>query len=445
VPPAFAQEDVSPIVRTSLEPDGPVTVGQPVRLIVEVLVPTWFTGAPRYPQIDLADAIVIFQERGFNFSDRVNGETFAGQRRQYLIYPTRPGTVTISGEEVILSYAVDARPSPPAPYGIPDVRIEATVPEDAEGLDYFFAATAFSLEDRFNRARDGLKVGDSLTRTITMTADDAFAMMIPSLNFEPIAGLAVYPEQPELNDEGGQRGETRVGSRVESVTYLMQEKGEYRLPKVEVSWWDSRTKRMRRESLPEVGFTVAPNPSLNEEIPLPPDDVEDSETETDGSALNWRDVARRWAGPIAGIVLLAWVVVRLMKKYLPRYRARREEERRRRESSEAFFFERFKRAGVSGNPSATFRELMFWLDRFESKPGVATLRGFVSSVRDRQLVKQARQLSDALFARRAQDVEGPWSGARMVKSVARTRKARLAEAQKDMSSDGELPPLNPGR
>jgi hypothetical protein len=143
------------------------------------------------------------------------------------------------------------------------------------------------------------------------------------------------------------------------------------------------------------------------------------------------------------MALLAWLASRVFGKYLPRYRAWQEERRRREESSEAALFARFKKASASGNRPATLRQLMFWLDRFETGPGVATLRGFVSGVRDRQLVQQTRQLTDALFARVARDVEGPWSGARLSKSVAHARKARLAEAQTEIPMDNNLPPLNP--
>ena len=45
---ANAQDSRQPIVRAEIKPQI-VTVGQPVRLRVTVLVPTWFTSPPGFP------------------------------------------------------------------------------------------------------------------------------------------------------------------------------------------------------------------------------------------------------------------------------------------------------------------------------------------------------------------------------------------------------------
>jgi len=50
---AAAQE---PQVRAAITP-GAVSVGEPARLTVTVLVPTWFTSPPTYPSLDLANAV----------------------------------------------------------------------------------------------------------------------------------------------------------------------------------------------------------------------------------------------------------------------------------------------------------------------------------------------------------------------------------------------------
>ena len=83
---AAAQDEPAPIARASVAPGGAVVVGQPVTVGIEVLVPTFFRGAPAYDDIELEGAISFFNERGTNFTERIEGQTWAGQRRSYTIY-----------------------------------------------------------------------------------------------------------------------------------------------------------------------------------------------------------------------------------------------------------------------------------------------------------------------------------------------------------------------
>ena len=56
------------------EPDGNIYLGQRVRLIVDIRTDTWFTRAPRYPELKLDRAIALMPEGfGVNFTERERG------------------------------------------------------------------------------------------------------------------------------------------------------------------------------------------------------------------------------------------------------------------------------------------------------------------------------------------------------------------------------------
>ena len=61
-------------------------------------------------------------------------------------------------------------------------------------------------------------------------------MVIPPLPAAPQEGLAAYPAPPQVEDSGGERGQAIRGTRTESVTYVAQQEGEYRLPAIELAW-----------------------------------------------------------------------------------------------------------------------------------------------------------------------------------------------------------------
>ncbi len=106
VEPVVAAEtkSLTPFARARLEPASKVTVGQPVSVTVEVLVPSWFTGAPVFPDLDVPDAITIFSERGSNFTERIDGQTWAGQSRSYTVYAQRSGSFSIPKIPIAVKY-----------------------------------------------------------------------------------------------------------------------------------------------------------------------------------------------------------------------------------------------------------------------------------------------------------------------------------------------------
>ena len=253
----------TPIVRARLETGTPVMVGETVTVSVDVLTPSWFPRAPRFPAaLQVENAVAVFDETfRTNLSERIGGESWSGIRRHYLIYPQLAGAYTVPPIEVEVVYALpNARPSDPLTVRGPELRFEARVPPEAAGLDYFIAARGFSLEQKVEPDPEGLRVGDAVTRTITLRATDASSMMLPVTEFPEIDGLAVYPNPTRASDAGGERGEAREATRVDAATYVLETEGPYTLPAVERSWWDVSAGRLRTASVPAVQFEVAPNP-----------------------------------------------------------------------------------------------------------------------------------------------------------------------------------------
>ncbi len=50
----------TPIVRARLEPSNGIIVGQTVHLVVEVLVPNYFTGSPDFPEFEVSTTRLWF-------------------------------------------------------------------------------------------------------------------------------------------------------------------------------------------------------------------------------------------------------------------------------------------------------------------------------------------------------------------------------------------------
>jgi hypothetical protein len=426
-------EEPKPFVRAGLGPKT-VTVGQPVTLTVDVFVPTWFTSAPKFPPIEVKDAIVIFLEQGGeNLNETVGEQGYAGQRRQYLVYPQRAGDYEVPAFEVKVRYAIDAKPS--ARTGVPGRggRFSATVPPAAAGLDYFLATPAFKITETTDRPLEGLKVGDSFSRTVTMTASDAFAIMLPPLRFDPVDGVSVYPAKPVVSDSGGERDVQRVGKRVESATYVLRQEGDFQLPEIQVAWWDTFARQLRRETLPAATFHVEANPALTAEIPLPPD----AEAAAPPGRLQALAAGVRRYGPYA--VGAAAAVALLLRRFRPRIealRARRAARLKQREDSEAAALARLEQVARTGGPNELLTATYRWLDRRADGEPATRLDVLAARSGDAALPALADEVVRSALAGTEIPAEAAQRFVRGLKAAAR-REARHPPPP------GALGPLNP--
>ena len=66
----------APVIRARLVPPKGIIVGQPVHLVVEVLVPNFFTGSPDFPVFELENAIVVLpEETPEHLNDQIEGKS----------------------------------------------------------------------------------------------------------------------------------------------------------------------------------------------------------------------------------------------------------------------------------------------------------------------------------------------------------------------------------
>ncbi len=432
----------APRARADLLPGSVVTVGQPLTVRVQVLVPSFFAGAPAFPELDVEDAITIFVDRGTNFTEREGAVTWAGQDRSYTVYPQRAGSFEIAEIAVEVRYRGDAG-LVTATAALPPIRFEARIPPEAAGLDYFIAAGDLTLEESFDVRPDTIRVGDAFSRTFTVTVRDALSIVIPPFETDSVPGLAVYPAPPRVEDSEGERGAAIIGTRTESVSYVAQVEGVYVLPAVGLSWWDVGAERLRDAGVPEVRFVVVANPDLVNELGLPPDSVvAGAAVEGTRGRFSMADFVRRWGPVLVAVVLLTGLAVRIARRHGPRWTARLEEAQRARAESERTYFRAFHAAARAGDPRATANALMAWLDRTDQGPGAATFRRFASDADDPELDRRGRALGNSLYGRRANGEASPWCADTFYASVAKARKKGRKTGGPGEPAGG-LGPLNP--
>ena len=418
-------ESQLPLVRVRLEAASGVSVGQAVPLVVEVIVPSWFTAAPKFPDLEVPNAVTLSPEASWNFAVQSGGRTFSGQARRYLVFPQVSGRYTIPSPKVEASYALpDGKPSPIALLAGSSLAFEARVPPGAKGAKYFLTADGFRLRQSFSRKPGDLQAGDSLDRTVTMTAQNTAGISLPPLTFEVPDGIRLYPGTPAVT-ETAERGRVEA-TRTEKVTYLAEKEGRYTLPEIVILWWNPTSRTTHRASLPPVELNVRASAGFRPEV-FAGSEAEDGRPPgtTTGSRRSLRTALQLLAVLVAAllVVLAAWKLLGLGALSPAAWLAAR---RARRREAEATWFKRFRRASRSRDPRSALRHLMFWLDCADGRPTVPTLERFAGESGVAGLSREARHLGELLFTRRANsggDSRASWSGTRLYKAVARARRS----------------------
>lgn len=294
--PVAAQE---PVLRTDIDQTEAIP-GQAISLRLTVLVPTFMPEPPVWPSFETPNLLVRVASTG-PVSERIDGATWAGISRRYLITPMVPGAVTLPPGDIVVTWADPETNNPQRETLMPDrLTVTGIVPEGAEGLSPFVAANALSLEQSIEGTPKGMKPGDNVVRTITATIEGASPMFLPPLMPpQAIDGVRAYPATP-LVEEAAERTGIR-GTRTEKVTFVAEGGGAGDAPAVSLDWFNLETGKVETAELPALPLSVVGPPATS--APSEPRD--------------WRMIA---LSVLASAVLLTLLYAAL-RRVAPRMRA----------------------------------------------------------------------------------------------------------------------------
>ena len=236
-------------INSWIEPSSDIVVGQELQLTVEIATQRWFSGGTRIKLPEAPGLVVLRREQFANNLNRTkNGVSWVAQRWNIQLYAQREGYFTLPG--IALELAVND-----ASAGIvrgatrtEPLSFKATLPPGLSAADRWVAAPQFSLELSTDRDLQELSPGDAFTVDIHMQASDFEAMMLPEINLPEFAGLAAYPEPPELENTSN-RG-TAKAQRRQRITYVVEQPGQYQIAAQQLYWWDTANAELRTLATP---------------------------------------------------------------------------------------------------------------------------------------------------------------------------------------------------
>jgi len=259
-----ASNDRDIIVEVDLDKNS-VHVQEQILVTVRLLHAINLNRGAALDELEIDNAVV--RKLGENSYRKVLGNrTYGVFERTYAVFPQASGKLdipalgfqaTIGGSNSFFSQFRDRgqtlrlRSEPKT--------IKVLPPEG--GVSTWLPARNLSLVETWDKNPDDIDVGESLTRTITITADGLTAAQIAPLPAPDIDGLRFYPDQAQLEDRDASNGV--VGTRTESAAVIAQRSGRIELPPIEVRWWNTIDERFETAVVPGKTMMVRESAAAN--------------------------------------------------------------------------------------------------------------------------------------------------------------------------------------
>jgi len=210
-----------------------------------------------------------------------NTKRFSVIERKYALFPQQSGIITIEAIS-LKAQVIDNRASNTTLFDnffnqarthIKSLRSKTIkldvkpIPSNFKGKDWL-PAKSLILKDNFSEQLPKFKVGEPVTRTLSLSADGLTVGQLPEFMKFRKSTLKQYTDQPKLDEQVTYKGLKSV--REEKIAIIPSKAGEYTLPAIEIPWWNTETNAMAIIKLPARSIKVAPAPTIAQEQPLPP-------------------------------------------------------------------------------------------------------------------------------------------------------------------------------
>lgn len=374
------------------------------------------------PQVEGAKAIIERLGEDKSYDTRVMAQRFEVIERRYAIYPQASGALTIlplrfQGQIGRSAFSI-LDPFGPQPRTI--VRQSAPVTlnvkpiPDAYAGSHWLPAGHVSLREEWSADPPVFRAGEPITRTLTLVAEAQTASQLPEVSGNLPADFKAYPDQPLLSDSKTDSGV--IGSRQEKTALIPSRPGDYLLPAVAVTWWNTATGAMEVARLRERWVTVLPaataesrnileqSPQASAPRPEGPDtSAGKTETAGDGDTGAARDNGNLAWQVLSLVLALGWLSTLFLRRHAQRRAGQSADQRRAARRAE--LLRRIRRACTGNDAAASRQALLAWAEAAWPEQPPRSL-GAIASRCKPELAQELENLNAALYGRGAQEWRG---------------------------------------
>lgn len=225
------------------------------------------------PSITSGDAMFEPMGKGSKHEEVIKGKKYVVYRYQYALTPQKSGDVKIS-PAIFKGQKADPRyrrpfdsmfddffqnplmgaPGKPVTLASKPMTIHVKpIPDKFNGSNWL-PAISLHIFDEWDKKSQPYKVGEPITRTITLNAEGLGTNQLPELKLPDVAGVKQYASKGERNSEN--LDGNKLSSITTKVTIIPTQGGKITLPKIEIPWWNIHKDRQEVATLNAVTIDV---------------------------------------------------------------------------------------------------------------------------------------------------------------------------------------------
>ena len=191
------------------------------------------------------------------YQKKIQGQDYTVYEWVYALYPQSSGIIKIDPplfngriqyagqlrqvKEFAKSITLDVQPEPKL-FG-------------QQASNTWLPAKSLTLSENWTTpSAEEIRVGDTLTQTITMNVEHIKASQLPNLSLLPQTRYKVYPDKPQSKEQPSATGINSVKQYKRAI--IPTQEGTLTLPEQSVYWWNTQTNKLDKTTLPAKQFEI---------------------------------------------------------------------------------------------------------------------------------------------------------------------------------------------
>lgn len=388
---------------------------------------------------ELGDAVIEKLGDDSNYNTQINGVNYLVTERKYAIFPQKSGSVTIKPLALSAEVMVNSRPSFNSFFNSQMTKTKKVLsksvtldvkpaPATFTGI-HWLSAEQLVLKEEWSGDNQQMRVGEPLTRTLTLLAKGTTVGQLPELNTSKTDDqLKTYPDQPVLREQKKPGG--LVAFREEKIAIIPSKAGFYKLPAIEIPWFNTQSQKMEIAKVPETTITAlelegSQQAPVTPVVPVVERQPQQSEEPMPITTQPQQQNTWFWVALFLGTGWLATLAYFLIKRPVKRPVAEKNEPDLRLAES----IKNMKKACADNNAVAAKDALLAW---GRQKYGTASL-GAIAELSDARLRDEILHLNQVLYGKTTDQ----WHGKKLFQAFVENKaRERIA-----VTDDGKLEPL----
>ena len=424
---------------------------------------------PQFTELEMENSVIQLIGSPNQYEKLIDGERYGVYEKRYVIFPQRSGPLEVP--DILFRGEVTDGSSNFVFRNLNTRRVTAFIegitidvlerPVAIQDNDFWLPVSNLTLEESWSTDISNLKVGDSVVRTVTMTADGLDGAVLPPFGPTEIEGLNLYPDPAEIERtfvEGA-----IVGTRIETSTMVATESGNFEIPEISIPWWNINTNPLEATIIPATRLTiatvtgevpaeqtVASTENLEEllsQLPIVDQDMIDEQAEAEFIEVDavWLNYTIAAAFIIVMFSIYKLVIAdnkREISQYLQRLVVQIAANYSP-DNNERVAYKQLVRACSSNDLTAIRQTLITWCDHHIDSRSVISMEDILQQSESPALYEHARNIQTALFQINDNQASNSTFDAKgLLQLISQLRKSKLRVQKKQQQEEQySLPPL----